>query len=323
MAGEGQQQQQQQQAHLAHNPPRRKKEAIANPISGTWQGEAGKVKTAVSHALKSGYKLIDAAYCYGNEDEVGQGLADAFSSGVKREDVFIMTKVWATYNSRVELGLDKSLKALGLDYVDLFLVHWPLLLNPDGNDDRFPKKEDGSRDVIQGWDHREAWKQMEALVATGKVKAIGVCNYSEKYMKELLETAKITPAINQLELHPWLPQQEIVDLCRSKGIHLVAYSPLGSTGSPLQEAEPVKKLAEKKGVSVFTILLSHHIARGDTVLAKSVNPDRITANKNLVDLSADELKSLDDYSKEIVAKKEWKRYVYPPFGVEFGFPDKS
>merc|ERR1712000_472281 len=147
--------------------------------------------------------------------------------------------------------------------------------------------EDGSRDVIQGWDHREAWKQMEALVSTGKVKAIGVCNYSEKYMKELLETAKITPAINQLELHPWLPQQEIVDLCRSKGIHLVAYSPHGST-----------------------------------VLAKSVNPDRITANKNLVDLTADELKSLDDYSKEIVAKKEGKRYVSPPFGVEFGFPDK-
>lgn len=230
----------------------------ANNTKGTWQGEAGKVKTAVSHALKSGYTLIDAAYCYGNEDEVGAGLADAFASGVKREDVFVMTKVWATYNSRVSVGLEKSLKSLGLDYVDLFLVHWPLLLNPEGNDDRFPKKADGSRDVIQGWDHREAWKQMEALVETGKVKAIGVCNYSEKYMNELLETAKITPAINQLEVHPWLPQTGIVELCKKKGIQVVAYSPLGSTGSPLQEAEPVKKLAEKKGVSVFTILLSHH-----------------------------------------------------------------
>jgi len=290
---------------------------------GTWQGEPGKVKSAVSHALKNGYKLIDCAYCYGNEDEVGEGLAEAFASGVKREDVFIMTKVWATYNTRVELGLEKSLKALGLDYVDLYLVHWPLLLNPEGNDDRFPKLPDGSRDVIHGWDHREAWKQMEALVNSGKVKAIGVCNYSKKYLEELLPVAKIVPAINQIENHPALPQTEIVDLCREKGIHVVAYSPLGSTGSPLQSAEPVVKLAEKKGVSPVTILLSHHVARGHTVLAKSVNPDRITSNKNIVDLEADDLKLLDDYSAEIVSKKEWKRYVYPPFGVQFGFPDKS
>lgn len=290
---------------------------------GTWQGEPGKVKTAVSHALKSGYKLIDAAYCYGNEDEVGAGLADAFASGIKREDVFVMTKVWATYNTRVGLGLEKSLKALGLDYVDLYLIHWPLLLNPDGNDDKFPKKEDGSRDIIRSFDHREAWKEMEKLVETGKVKAIGVCNYSKRYLEELLPVAKIVPAINQIEKHPQLPQQEIVDLCREKGIHVVAYSPLGSTGSPLASAEPVVKLAEKKGVSPYTILLSHHISRGDTVLAKSVNPDRIDANKNLVDLDKDELKLLDDYSADLVAKKEWKRYVYPPFGIDFGFPDKS
>lgn len=89
---------------------------------GTWQAEPGKVKTAVSYALKAGYKLVDGAYCYNNEEEVGQGLKEAFASGVKREDVFVVTKVWATYNTRVELGLDKSLKSLGLDYVDLFLV---------------------------------------------------------------------------------------------------------------------------------------------------------------------------------------------------------
>ncbi|KAL6858229.1 H/ACA snoRNP pseudouridylase subunit [Amphichorda felina] len=289
---------------------------------GTWQGEPGKVKTAVAHALKGGYKLVDCAYCYGNEDEVGEGLAEAFAAGVKREDVFVMTKVWATYTSRVELGLDKSLKALGLDYVDLFLVHWPLLLNPEGNDDRFPKKADGSRDVIEGWDHRDTWKQMEALIATGKVKAIGVSNYSKRYLEELLPVAKIVPAVNQIENHPALPQTEIVDLCKAKGIHVVAYSPLGSTGSPLQTAEPVVKLAEKKGVSPVAILLSHHIARGNTVLAKSVTPERITANKDLVELDAEDLKVLDDYSAELVRNKEWKRYVYPPFGVQFGFPDK-
>ena len=90
------------------------------------------VVAAVAHALKSGYKLVDCAYCYGNEAEVGEGLAEAFAAGVKREDIFVVTKAWATYNTRPELGLEKSLKNLGLDYVDLFLVHWPLLLNPEG-----------------------------------------------------------------------------------------------------------------------------------------------------------------------------------------------
>lgn len=146
--------------------------------AGTWQSTPGQVQFAVSHALKSGYPLIDAAYCYGNEDEVGTGLKTAFDSGIKREDVFIMTKVWATYNTRVAEGLEKSLKSLGVDYVDMYLVHWPLLMNPNGSDDRFPKLPNGERDIIRGWDHREAWRQMEALVETGKVKAIGVSNVS-------------------------------------------------------------------------------------------------------------------------------------------------
>jgi diketogulonate reductase-like aldo/keto reductase len=290
---------------------------------GTWQGEPEKIKNAVAHALKSGYRLIDAAYCYGNEEAVGEGLKEAFASGIKREDVFVMTKVWATYNTRVELGLDKSLKALGLDYVDLFLVHWPVLANPEGNDDKFPKHPDGSRDIIHDWDHREGWKQMEALVGTGKVKGIGVCNYSKKYLEELLPTAKIVPAINQIELHPWLPQTEIVDLCKEKDIHIVAYSPLGSTGSPLQEAPPVVELAKKKGVSPAAILLSLHVARQRTVLAKSVTPERVTANaENIISLDSDDVQALDAYSAEVVSKKEWKRFVYPPFGVAFGFPDK-
>jgi glycerol 2-dehydrogenase (NADP+) len=143
---------------------------------GTWQSPAGEVEKAVTYALKDGYKLIDCAYCYGNEEEVGAGLKAAFEAGVKREDIFVVTKAWATYNTRVELALDKSLKALGLDYVDLFLVHWPLLLNPEGNDDKFPKKPDGSRDVIRDYNHVDGWKLMEKLPATGKTKAVGVCN---------------------------------------------------------------------------------------------------------------------------------------------------
>ncbi|KAK7432855.1 H/ACA snoRNP pseudouridylase subunit [Neonectria magnoliae] len=290
---------------------------------GTWQAEPGKVQTAVEYALKDGYTLVDGAYCYGNEDEVGQGLKAAFESGVKREDVFVMTKVWATYNTRCELALDKSLKSLGLDYVDLFLVHWPLLLNPEGNHDKFPTLPDGSRDIIRSHNHVDTWKQMEKLVATDKTKAIGVCNYSLKYLKELLPQATIVPAINQIENHPSLPQQEIVDYCKEKGIHIVAYSPLGSTGGPMMSSEPVVKVAEKKGVPPSTILLSYHVARGSTVLAKSVTPERISANKKIVELDADDIKVLNDYSDDLAKKGELKRYVYPPFGINFGFPDKQ
>ncbi|KFG82993.1 D-galacturonic acid reductase [Metarhizium anisopliae] len=290
---------------------------------GTWQSKPGEVQAAVSYALQNGYKLVDGAYCYGNEGEVGQGLKEAFTAGVKREDVFVVTKVWATYNTRVAEGLEKSLQSLGLEYVDLLLIHWPVLLNPKGNDDKFPTLPDGSRDIIRDWNHVEAWKQMEQVFASGKAKAIGVCNYSKKYLEELLPHAKVVPAVNQIENHPSLPQQEIVDLCNEKGIHVMAYSPLGSTGGPMMSAAPVVKLAEKKGVSPSTILLSYHVARGSTVLPKSVTPARIKANLEIVKLDADDMKVLTDYSDDLTKKGELKRYVYPPFGINFGFPDKQ
>jgi glycerol 2-dehydrogenase (NADP+) len=99
---------------------------------GTWQSAPGEVKSAVAYALRTGYRHIDCAFCYSNEDEVGEGLQEAFNSGIKREDVFVTTKLWATFSSRVEEGLDLSLKSLGLDYVDLYLVHWPITMNPKG-----------------------------------------------------------------------------------------------------------------------------------------------------------------------------------------------
>ncbi|KAI0107915.1 Aldo/keto reductase [Hypoxylon sp. NC0597] len=291
---------------------------------GTWQAAPGEVAAAVTYALKVGYKLIDAAYCYANEDEVGQGLKAAFDAGyVKREDIFVMTKLWNTYSGRVELGLDKSLKALGLDYVDLYLVHWPVGMNPNGNDDRFPKLPDGSRDILWDHDHVATWKQMEGLLKTGKTKGIGVCNYSKPYLEQLLAKADVVPAINQIENHPALPQQEVVDFCKEKGIHIVAYSPLGSTGGPLMKSEAVTKVAERKGVSPGTVLLSYHVARGSTVLAKSVTESRIKANLDIVDLDDEDMKILNDYSDSLIKEGKVQRYVYPPFGINFGFPDKN
>ncbi|KAA8650539.1 hypothetical protein EYZ11_002084 [Aspergillus tanneri] len=291
---------------------------------GTWQSGPGEVERAVSHAISVGYRHIDTAFCYQNEEEVGKGIKEALASGkVKREDLFVTTKLWCTYHTRVEEAVDLSLKNLGLDYLDLYLIHWPILMNPNGNHPLFPKHPDGSRDIIHSHSHIDSWKSMEKLLATGKVKAIGVSNYSKRYLEELLRHASVVPAVNQIENHPSLPQQEIVDFCKEKGIHVTAYSPLGSTGSPLFSAEPIVEVAKKKGVTPATILLSWHIARGSSVLAKSVTPSRIEDNRNLVELDDSDMAIIAKYTDELAAKKAFQRFVYPPFGIDFGFPDKS
>lgn len=224
---------------------------------GTWQSDPGQVSAAVEHALKHGYKHIDAAYVYGNENEVGEGLKKAIDAGVvKREDVFITTKLWCTKHRDPEEALDEGLKKLGLDYVDLYLMHWPVPMNKSGNHPLFPKLEDGSRDLDKEWSHIKTWKEMEKLVKTGKTKAIGISNYSIKFLDELLPHVEIVPAVNQIENHPYLPQQDIVDYCREKGILIEAYSPLGSTGSPLFQEEGVQEVAKKHNVGPGTVLIS-------------------------------------------------------------------
>lgn len=231
---------------------------------GTWQSEKGQVATAVAHALKSGYRHIDAAFVYGNENEVGQGLKEAFDSGIKREDVFVTSKLWCTYHRKPEECLDEGLKRLGLDYVDLYLMHWPVPMNPNGNDPLFPKHPDGSRDLDTEWKHWDTWKEMEKLLKTGKTKAIGVSNYSKRYLEQLLPHCTVVPAANQIENHPLLPQQEIADFCKEKGILIEAYSPLGSTGSPLFKEEAVTDIAKKHNVGAGTVLISYQGTSGES-----------------------------------------------------------
>ena len=156
------------------------------PSPGTWQSPEGQVREAVTTAIKVGYRHIDCACAYGNEGEVGQGIkAGLEATGLKRSDLFITTKLWCTYHTRVQHALDKSLGRLGLDYVDLYLMHWPLPMNPNGNHDTIPRLPDGSRDLLKDWTHVMTYKEMEKLPSE-KVKAIGVANYSVKYLEELL-----------------------------------------------------------------------------------------------------------------------------------------
>lgn len=138
---------------------------------GTWQSQPGEVADAVEHALKSGYRHIDGALVYQNEAEVGEGIK---RSGLPREEIFVTTKLWNTYHRRVEECLDKSLKDLGLEYVDLYLMHWPVPMSENGDHPLFPKLKDGSRDLDREWSYKQTWKEIEKLIKTGKVKAIGV-----------------------------------------------------------------------------------------------------------------------------------------------------
>ncbi|GAA5915582.1 hypothetical protein JCM6882_006379 [Rhodosporidiobolus microsporus] len=280
---------------------------------GTWQSKPGEVAQAVDAALKAGYRHIDGAWIYGNLKEVGEGLR---SSGVKREDVFITSKLWCTQHRKVEEAVKENLELLGVDYLDLFLIHWPVPLNPNGNDPKFPRREDGTRDIDSDRKIADTWADLEKVLETGLVKAIGGSNFSIPFVEELLKTAKVPPAVNQVELHPYLPQHDLIDFLKSKNIRAQAYSPLGSTDSPLLKDEDIVKIADKHGVSTGTVLISYQVARDVVVLPKSVTPKRIEDNFKIIRLDADDLQVLNN-----LYKTKGKRFIKPDWNVPLGFPD--
>ncbi|VVT56820.1 uncharacterized protein SAPINGB_P005307 [Magnusiomyces paraingens] len=289
---------------------------------GTWQSPKGQVRAAVFHALtETPVRHIDAAYVYLNENEVGQGIRDAIATGkVTRKDIFVTTKVFVTFHNRVQQSLDESLKNLGLDYVDLLLVHWPVGLNPKGNHPLLPRNADRKFDVDPSFDLLATWRQFEAAYRSGKTRAIGVSNFSAPVLSELLsQNISVIPAVNQIESHPFLPGPEITALCASRGIVVEAYSPLGSTGAPLLTNPIVKELAAKYKVPEATILISWHVNEGRVVLPKSVTPERISTNAEWVQLSKEDLQTLDGLSNTYGLK----RVVKMKWGVDLKFPDWS
>ncbi|KAK7685526.1 hypothetical protein QCA50_011392 [Cerrena zonata] len=285
---------------------------------GTWKSTAEEVTAAVEYAIKeAGYRHIDCAWGYGNEEAVGEGIR---RSGVPRDQLFVTSKLWSTHHSKVEEALDESLKKLGLEYLDLYLVHWPVHLNPDGNHPAFPTRPDGSRDIVTDWPLSKTWEQMEAVYAKGKAKAIGVSNFSQKKLEEILPTAKVIPAVDQLEFHLYNPQHGLAEYLKSKGILPQAYSPLGSTGSPLLSDETAAAIAKKYDVPVVGILLGYLVAKGIVALPKSVTPTRILSNlKDTVTaaekLTPEDIKLLDG----VAAGGKQKRFIMPPWGVDLGF----
>ncbi|KAL6922390.1 hypothetical protein FSST1_006416 [Fusarium sambucinum] len=281
---------------------------------GTWQSKPGEVRKAVAYALKDGYRHIDAALIYGNENEVGLGIKD---SGVPREDIFLTSKLWNTHHPNVAEGLQKTLDDLDVEYLDLYLIHWPVRLVPNGTSELLPTNPDGSRSVDRSWDQSETWRQMEQAYRSGKVKAIGVANWSIPYLEELSKKWTVVPAVNQVELHPFLPQHQLKEFCEKHGILLEAYSPLGSTGAPIMSDPEIQKIAEKNGVSAATILISYHVNKDTVVLPKSVTEKRISSNKEVISLSQEDLSVLDS----LAANGKAKRINTPLWGFDLGFSD--
>ncbi|KAK4087034.1 hypothetical protein Purlil1_8553 [Purpureocillium lilacinum] len=300
---------------------------------GTWQAKPGEVGRAVEHALKSGYRHIDCALIYRNEKEVGDAIK---ASGVPRSEIFITSKLWNTHQPDVAAGLAQTLKDLQTDYLDLYLIHWPVRLVPNETSDLLPTNPDGTRSIDFSWNQQDTWRQMEEVYRAGKVKAIGVSNWSVPYLEHLQKMWTVVPAVNQVELHPYNPQHKLKEWCDQHGIVLEAYCPLGSTGTfpsfavtslriadarasgaPLLEDEDIAAVAKKNGVSPATVLISYQVNRGVIVLPKSVTAARIEQNLKVVALPKEDM----DLLNSMAANGKQKRVNTPAWRSDLGFED--
>jgi 2,5-diketo-D-gluconic acid reductase len=233
---------------------------------GTWQSKDDTATAAVLSALALGYRLIDTAAAYGNEKGVGAGIRQ---SGLKREEIFVTSKLRnADHGYKATLdAFDLTMEKLGLEYLDLYLIHWP---NP-----------------VQFRTHWEAatagtWAAFEELYKKGKIKAIGVSNFMPHHIDTLMKTAKIKPMVNQLKLCPSVTQPEAVEYCRKNGIVVEAYSPFGTGG--IFKVEEMRRLADKYGKTIGQICLRWCLQKGFVSLPKSANPMRIKENSEIFDL---------------------------------------
>ncbi|MES2023573.1 MAG: aldo/keto reductase [Patescibacteria group bacterium] len=284
---------------------------------GTWNSPVEEVGKAVEYAiLNCGYRHIDCAFVYHNEKEVGETLKNIFNSNkIKREEIFITSKLWSTDHRKeaVALACKKTLKDLGVDYLDLYLMHFPIAIKPGNGDE--PLDENGYV-LTEKVSIQETWEAMQELVSAGLVKSIGISNFNSVMLLDLLSYAKIIPAVIQIELHPYLQQQSFVNLCQRLNIAVTAYSPLGSYGISkngnkplLLEDKLIKDIAQKYNKSPAQVLIRWAIQRNTIVIPKSTISEHIKINSDVFDfvLSEDDMNLVKTLDRKLhfVDPEEW------------------
>merc|ERR1712088_1124161 len=273
-----------------------------------------------------GYRHLDCASAYGNEKEVAAGIK---ASGVARQEIFVTSKLWNNkhHPDDVEAACRKTLSDLGLDYLDLYLIHWPHAFKR--GEDAFPKKENGDVIYDETIHPTDTWFAMEKLVEKGLVKSIGVSNFNSNQIEDILARGSIKPVTNQVECHPYLGQAKLLDFCRARGITITAYSPLGSPdrpwakpGEPLLLDDPkIKAIASKHSKTAAQVVIRWQVQRGVVVIPKSVTSSRIEENGNIFDfqLSEEETKEMEsfDCNGRLSPMEVFAAHPHYPFHIEF------
>ncbi len=254
---------------------------------GTWKSDKTQIYSAIRWALKLGYKHFDCASVYGNEEEIGMALKGAMNEdGLKRDEFFVTSKLWNNMHRKEDVreALEKSLKDLGLEYLDLYLMHWPVAqkkeaIMPLTKDDMVSLDE---VPII------ETWKAMEELYKEGKIRAIGVSNFGIKRLEELLKEADINPMVLQVERHPYLQQNELLEFCDKNMIKMVAYSPLGGDRKEVLKEDVVIDIAKRNNISEAQVVLAWNMMNGVGVVPKSVNEMHLRENIGSLNVELDE-----------------------------------
>ncbi len=290
---------------------------------GTWMAAPGEVASAIKEAVKIGYRHIDCASIYGNEAEIGEAFAEIFAEGqVTRDDLWITSKLWSNRHGKDDVvpAIEASIEALRCEYLDLYLVHWPVAIRADAE----PPTQPTDLVSLEELPLADTWAGMEGALERGLARHIGVSNYSPKKLSDHLSMAH-KPEVNQVELHPYLAQPKLLKFAQENQIQLTAYSPLGSSGRPegmkaaneraLLEDPTVSAIAGRLSITPAQVLLAWALQRGTSAIPKSVNPERLAQNFAAASIELD-----DATMAEIATLDAHRRYVTGDFWAKPGSP---